>query len=600
MEIIYVYIFAAIGILIAIGIGLEISKDINEFIIYMLFWMLYIITIMTFISIVLVANYYFAMRNKTGPPGKQGPTGERGDKGEAGLCEANCRDSICENKINQMILDELKKKNNVTSSTELKNVYIKSKIRLMCSSDDFKNVMSYNGPKNLINYLSGIWKVWFDLLYEAGGKKYFDTIGAEADFDWLGNNPFDELKKYDVFYWGMGKQYRPDIVEKCYNSKDGVNPDDNSYILRISTTNYYDYLGSDEGSNAYNNVSFWRAKQFTYKENVFYPVGDVAIGPIRNKENIASYKFVGEYNIPGLTKCPERQTIIVSGDVKGPDNYELIWSSRDNVNNNVFWVWRPIPPDNFIALGDIVTFSAAKPRTGVNAPIRCVPKDITIKMTPNGKTLWSSVGSRIQSNVLLLGYVPNTGEATLSQPDNSYNLFRAVIGGNPIIAKSDINANFYSLNPDKYDINFIIGGKGNPGIDPNAVKVGKGFLKSNKKDVKYSVMGYLNLKNNAILTHNLSRQTVSADLIPNAISNAYLIKISGKCLNYDYESLTSNECDELIDTQIFSIILTGNKKNECKIQHYNSKKYLIYKDDLFTLIDEFNTQNREYTLFTMS
>jgi hypothetical protein len=398
----------------------------------------------------------------------------------------------------------------------------------------------------------------------------------------------------------MGKQYRPDISEKCYDSSDGVNPNDNNYILRISTTNYYDYLGTDEGSKAYNKVSFWRAKQFTYKENVFYPVGDLALGPDRLNESYGGAKLVGQYSIPSIIQCPDRQTIIVSGDIKGPDDYELIWSSQDNVNTNVFWVWRPIPPRNFIALGDIVTFSSSKPATGNNAPIRCVPKDMAIRMQPNGKTLWSSTGSSIQTTALLLGYVPNTGEATKALPENAYNLFRAVIGGNAIIPSSDTHGNFYSLDPDKYDINFIIGGTGDPGIDPKADKVGKGYLPTPKKDVKYSVMGYLNLKNNATLTHNISRQTVAAELIPNAISNAYLIKIDDTCLNFDNISLSKKQCDELISTQIFSIILTGNKKNECKIQHYNTRKYLIYKDNLFTLIDEFDTKNRDLTLFTMS
>ena len=93
----------------------------------------------------------------------------------------------------------------------MNNVYIKSKIRQMCASDEFKQLAPYNGHLNLINYLKTIWKVWFELLYEEGGLKYFETIGAETEFEWLKENPFDELKKYDVFYWGMGKQYRPQI-----------------------------------------------------------------------------------------------------------------------------------------------------------------------------------------------------------------------------------------------------------------------------------------------------------------------------------------------------------------------------------------------------
>ena len=158
----------------------------------------------------------------------------------------------------------------------------------MCASDEFKQLAPYNGPLNLINYLKSIWEIWFDLLYDAGGIKYFQNIGAESEFDWLKENPFDELKKYDVFYWGMGKQYRPQIIDKCYNSIDGVNPSDtsSSYIIRTSKTNYYDKIGDNSATESEQQLSFWRAKEFTYKTNVFYPVGDIVIGPNRKNDSI--------------------------------------------------------------------------------------------------------------------------------------------------------------------------------------------------------------------------------------------------------------------------------------------------------------------------
>ena len=57
-----------------------------------------------------------------------------------------------------------------------------------------------------------------------------------------------------------------------------------------------------------------------------------------------------------------------------------------------------------------------------------------------------------------------------------------------------------------------------------------------------------------------------------------LIKNDNKCLNFVNNRIKENECDELIETQIFSIIFTGNKKNECRIQNYNSKKYIKYQN----------------------
>ena len=619
MLTIYTVFMLAIAAVIGIGLGLELSSGIEEFVIYLLFWMLYIITIVTFINIFLVVNYYLNMKNKTGPVGIQGPSGDRGDKGEVGLCDPACRDTICETQINDLILDELKKK--IThGEVKINNTYIKSKVRIMCASDEFKQLAPVNGPQNLINYIKNIWLIWLDLLYNSGGIKYFETVGAESEFEWLASNPFDELKKYDVFYWGMGKQYRPEIREKCYSTRDGTNPDEgNNSVLRTSTTNYYELLGTDSESGAFQNVSFWRAKQFTYQGNVFYPVGDVAIGPVRDNESFASNKVVGQFQISELTACPERQTIIISGDVKGPIDYILIWTNynhNNNNNNNVFWIWRPIPPPEFIALGDVVTFDSGKPDTGDSAPIRCVPTYITNNLPQNGNILWSSLGSPNPTNLLLLGYVPNIGSTVYASPNNAYNLFRAVVGINNNIPASDVNGNFYSLDTSKFESSYIIGGNigepssnlysddsidSNPDQSSNKNHVGKGYLPSYRKDSQYSILAYINLKNNPILTHNISKTKFEGTLIPNAISNAYSIKKDNQCLNYDGQNgVTYSSCDEAIDNQIFSIINTGNKKRECRIQHYNSRKYIKYKNGMVILIDENDKNEMEYTLFMMS
>ena len=618
MDSTYILFITILGIVIAVGVGLELSNGIDEFVIYILFWMLYIITIITFINIFLVSYYYLTMKDKTGPIGAKGRTGERGDKGEAGLCDAACRDGVCENKLNKLIFDELKTKQN-GGAVYVNNVYIKSKIRQMCASDEFKQLARINGPYNLINYIHSIWKTWFELLYAAGGKKYFENIGAESDFEWVSSNPFDELKKYDIFYWGMGKQYRPQIVDKCYRSYDGVNPSTNSenYILRISATNYYETLGNDDGTSAYNNVSFWRAKQFTYKETVFYPVGDVAIGPSREDDNTPSTRMVGNYQIPTLEGGPQRKTIIVSGDVKGPVDYELIWSNNNYSDNpdSTFWVWRPIPPPEFRALGDVVTFTSDKPNVGDAAPIRCVPKLVTIKMKPNGNILWSSNGSRNPINLLLLGYVPNNGDIVPANPNYAYNLFRGIIGTQVNIPDTDVNANFYNLDPTKYDYQFSIGGNSgnsynnnndsngdtNPDTSSNANFVGKGYIPTETKDKKYSVMAYINLKATAILTHNISKYKLTCTLIPNAISNAYLIKKpNNKCINYGANGVSESECDDAISTQVFSIIFTGNKRNECRIQHYKTKKIIKYINNMILLIDEADKNQQDYTIFMMN
>jgi hypothetical protein len=602
MQPLYIFIFGAIGVIIAIGVGLELSKGLEDFVVYLLFWLLYIVTIATFINIIMVVNYYLTMKDKTGVPGVQGELGDAGDSGDTGLCDPTCRDSICEEQILEMINGELTKRVKDTSTFRFNNIYIKSKIRQMCSSDEFKQLSPYNGPYNLINYIKDIWKIWFDSLYEAGGSKYFETISAENEFDWLSENPYFEIKKYDLFYWGMGKQYRPQVNNKCYDSLDGNTPDLNSSgsILRVSKTTLYDSLGNDSGSGATNNVSFWRPRQFTYKGAVYYPIGDLAIGPNRANENIKTVKHVGQIRFPLASRGPFRETILISGDVKGPIDYNLVWT------NNKFWIWRPIAPKNYLSLGDVVTFNANPPLTGEQAPTRCVFNDLTIRVPPNGNVLWSSYGAPTSINTLILGFTPNNGSYVGSSKSNCYNMFRAVVGLNVnSIPESDINGSFYQLDETKYDTNFTIGvDYGSPPLNKDSNKVGKGYINFPQKDSKYSILPYLNLKNNAVLNHKMTNTNINATLILNAISNAYLLNIGDetnkKCLNFDGKTVTIASCDEEISSQTFSIIFTGNKKNECKLQHYESKKIIKFKNGLYTLVNNDEQTDIEYQMFIMT
>lgn len=608
METLYIILLGAIGIIIAIGVGLDLSSGIDEFVIYLLFWLLYIVTIATFINIVLVINYYLTMKDKTGPLGVKGSTGDQGEQGDAGKCDPTCRDSICEKAILDIITDKLKNSlddngNKVVIDPKIRfnNIYIKSKVRQMCASDEFKQLAPYNGPQNLINYLKDIWSIWFDKLYQAGGHRYFDNVAAETEFDWLTTNPFQEIKQYDVFYWGMGKQYRPQIIDKCYDSLNGDSPDiTTGSIVRASPTTLYDYLGNGNINGVVNYVSFWRARQYTYKGAVYYPVGDLAIGPILTNENISMERKVGAVTLNTPSNGPNRETIIVSGDVVGPISYDLVWT------DDTIWLWRPIAPNNYISLGDVVTFNSIQPLTGEGAPIRCVSYDLTIRIKPNGNILWSSYGSKTPTDALILGFKPNDGSFVSSGVNsldiNCYNMFRTVVGLNStIIPDSDINGGFYYLDPQKYDSDYMIGvDYGSPSSNPPSSKVGKGYLKIPKKDSKYSVLSYLNLKNNPVLIHQMSQSPLNGKLVQNIISNAYLITIGeDKCLNYDGNSVKIGVCDEYIESQIFNILFTGNKKNECKIQHYNTKHILKYKNSLFTLVDKDDQNDNHYKLFTM-
>lgn len=608
MEIIYIFLLAAIVFIIVIGLGLEISKTIEDITIYVLFWFLYIITIITFINILMVFFYYYSMRNKTGQAGPRGKQGDRGNGGEVGKCDIDCRDKICENALMDLLTEELKARNQGVA-VKLNNVYIKSKIRQMCSSDEFRQLAPYNGPMNLINYLKTIFKMWIDMLYNAGGILYFETIGAEDDFEWQKNNPFDEMKKYDVFYWGMGKQYRPQIIDKCYPSDDGVTPRAgfSGSILNVAKTNYFTSINNSDSVNAFQNVSFWRAKQFTRKGAVYYPVGDIAIGPKRNGESSSGSRYVGLFELNNQIPGPTRETILVSGDIKGPINYELLWANEGFINNQYenntpIYMWRPIAPNGYMALGDIVTTTESLPPTGDGAPIRCVPMEKVIKQTAIPGVMWSSQGSDVPVNLNVLGYVPNsTGASVKASETNSYNIFRGITGMQSRIPDSDVNGTFYYLDTNKYALATFTNKQAYPDLDEKTNNVGKGYISIEQKDSKYSVLAYLQLKNNPSLVHKKTNITLMGQLIPNAVSNVYTIKLGNKCVQYANGTVALNECDDFKDEQHFSIIFTGNSKNECKIKHVSSGKMLSYTSGEFTLVTNSTTSEiYPYTLFVMN
>lgn len=161
------------------------------------------------------------MKNKKGPQGAQGERGDKGEPGPVGKCSADCKNNAGYMAIIQHIVDVIntEEKHNGNPATftitDLKNVYVKSKVKSICSSVEFQQMTAYKGAQSLVNYLKTVWGNIIKLIYTSGGINYLKSIGAEHDWDWTANNPWDEFKKYDVYYWGLGNTYRPQLLDKC-------------------------------------------------------------------------------------------------------------------------------------------------------------------------------------------------------------------------------------------------------------------------------------------------------------------------------------------------------------------------------------------------
>lgn len=302
------------------------SSNMNNWVEILLFWIMYITTILSILVIGVSIIFFNILRKKKGRPGKRGDKGDPGDKGETGSCEPGCRNDICyKTVIDAIILEVNKLDGNPTPPIELKNVYIKEKVKQICGSDEFQKFVPIRGAPALIEYLKSKWIEWIRLIYESAGRRYFESIGAENEFEWQKNNPFNEIKKYDMFYWGLSEYYRPKVANRC-----------------VKNTDVEDTLSPNPGSDGYPNIKKdnkskgdgWKypgeskknqSRSTNSKYSVFNYTNLVSIGKVKNKNtqnNIMQIKAVSRekanlYTIRKLNSDTDKYDYCLAVDGNG-------------------------------------------------------------------------------------------------------------------------------------------------------------------------------------------------------------------------------------------------------------------------------------------
>lgn len=593
--IVYWIFFICIWILVSVVLGLNLSKNIETPIIYFLFWLLYIITILSIINIVMSIYYYFNLKDKRGPSGFEGPKGDQGEVGEVGKCDPNCRESLCTDGITNKIQDYLAALE-PDKPIKLNNVFIKQKIKSLCLSPQFQELAPYRGVDALIKYLTEVWKIWIDILYKAGGRIYFETIGAEMEWEWIDTNPYEEIKKYDVFYWGLDKEYWPDVINQCYaKDKNGKLLPAPSNLIKTTTTNNMTKIGDLTGGSYSGTI--WRPKNITYEGVNYYPLGDVLVGPNNTNGTLKQKIRYSDYQLNKMIETPVTNTILVGGTyVAPPVDYKLLW------NNNKIWIWRPIGPTTdegtYISLGDIATTSSSIPPINQSAPVRCILKTALDIVKSSQKQIWSTRGTR-NPPAVIFGFCPYNGKTAPSSPadTNAYNLFRLALNNPSSIPVSDGEASFYFIKYEYYDMNDQPGKvKGRPQIHKDKQYEGKGWLKGERKDSKYSILAYLNLKPN--MNAKSFDNSTRIEMINNTTfgnSNSYVIKYKDRCLEVNQNAVISKLCNFAKIDQCFRVEMTGKNKGEFQLHHINSGSFLQCKSSRFQLV---TTGNKE-TIFYM-
>jgi len=443
--------------------------------------LLFLVMVATFINIIISVYSYRKTINMVGKKGDRGIRGKRGEKGSKGTCNEKCGQKVCyvdvvdhandifKREVTKMLADDNPTILNTKKSPDefkINNGFFLDKINSICKSDQYQSIMLGKHPnkpseKKLIEYLKGIIEEWVTFLVnpentggllEDGGNNILEEINKGIRFlletqyteDVLNfegetntENPFFELKKYDVWNWGDGLKITP--LELNIDVKDLDKPEpDQARIQIVKSNNYkweydtstkkdlwddtncdYNQMGEDRTNpqnltkciflnkqnylkdyvntwktDVYNKdqeLSLYNADSYLDVETKqqFYPVGSIWRGTEKREKpfyssrsppskNSCGYGHGAEGNRSANNDGPEKETILVSGDVVPPKSMKLLWDSKEGCEDcqkNRVRVYRPEAPDGYVCLGDYAK--------GANNPlddedlekIRCVPKD---------------------------------------------------------------------------------------------------------------------------------------------------------------------------------------------------------------------------------
>ena len=579
MILIFGILLAIIAVMVYIYGGLRLGESIIDPTVYIIFWVAYIIFGIVIVNIIMLGQFWGVLSLKTGPPGPRGPIGDTGVAGLEGECTMDHNMVFTSKRIKEAIA-QLVKDADIEGASEaevynpeklkLANNYLDHRIQMMITSKQYELLL--NAPteitmggktrtfgkslEDLTGYLVGIWSEWISaILATAPADKvleFLSTVDAQPDIDPVIDAYFrDEVEKYDVWYWGTTRIFRPLKAEVCrrggiHDPKTGefvpntALPIGNRPRLQIREVEYSDLDTSalietwdDKGlPDAINNPRDWKAqnrgvygkfanpramipKVIRDGPQVFYPIGQVFV---EGKDKLKSGK--------------KRKTLLVSGDVIIPDVYTKTWSDRKDQNILRKGGWGFVDGDRkgqfyrlgssqpgYVCIGDYfmsnhATQAEIEKKFGVNkAPIRgetalsnytgivCVPVDCVEEVPAATEPTWAyqffNKFYRFGKNMVDL--------FTGKNPEDTYNIVRGGNSGNKGKRNPALKGTkHYRLKASSLKPSYELDNAKSP--DEQYSDLGIGWfgqpLKPNER--KYSIFAYLGLMPEGVITHRTS------------------------------------------------------------------------------------------------
>ena len=638
--------------MIYIFVGLNLSGNIENTILLVLFWIVYSMVCFTLFQVFSLGYLWSIVRKKTGPPGIRGLKGDRGVRGLSGNCGDNPEHVICIKELtellNKLYIDNDPKNESIIENNKLKNNYLRRMVKRICSSSQYNNLLNYlqtigRNNQHLIKYIKKIFTIWFNLIYQ-NDKNWFLKFDSDENYNWGDTNPFIEIKKYDLYHWGLVYSFRPLKVDICQSSEQYSNkelPDNEPKLKILKTNNYHEIYFNNSNKNS-TDLMVFRPKTHKYEQEDYYPVGDIIVhgNDIENqatkKNNITktgSLEVHTDYDKDTdreLLNGPDKESILITGDVKDPVRYERMWQDQEREKKFVaamktagyafeygFYrgpkgekmrrvadyqgsgnIWKPVAPEGYVCLGDIFTKwgDPNKPTESAyinNNPelnIKCVPSECVEEISKQEKKKelkWKSKPGKnnklnYNGEIYLIG--DGLDEANFK---NSYNLFRSdnyyFRKTSDKIRKGD---KFYRIKDDCLFKNRIKTKK----VDSDFENLGIGWFGTPFNDkTEYSVFSFLGLVPEGILFNKLNEQSVYIVHYGGADVNKYYVYVPDiKTGEIDKkigvkDDIISDETiisDQKKENAKYIFIIEKDKDNIYLRNQYNNKYLQIVKEEV--------------------
>jgi len=613
-----------------IYIGITLVRDINHPVLYGLFWVIYAITILTIGNTILNYFFYNNIGKKKGPLGDRGNPGPDGLEGPEGECEPNC-------KI-QSILDVIMKKLNVDYNKILEkergkkpdppksinNTYIKNTLKRIVLSKQFKQVAQLKNDKQIEDYVAEIFTRWLEILANADkseGKKHFqdylEIYGEQVEWESMikpKSNPFHEIEKYDIFYWGLNKEFRPIKIDACFNKTEKPEtppPPIKGIVANMYTRMYDDYKIPRTWQRFKNwlkrkryrgGISIFRTQPITIDGDKYFPLGDVAyprIGISGGERQVV--KMAGDKPVVyktrggGRNDGPMYNNVLLAVDdkyVKQPPASAWSWKWNDigtGARKDVtFWNAEDFQENGiqYRCMG-----SLGMPNFGPNptiqlgrdnVPLVCVDEKALEEIPNRHRGLWADRRSGAKR-----------GDGSVYQNlDGVYNLSYFGNGHSPIWSRK-----MYKIKDDFLNPKHINSDIPKTSLEEKDLGYGKGYQNYKySKDRKNGLFDLLDLVVKSDLINQYIGTKVYLEHSGLNNPNSYFIKQYNPkdkpeaCIKHN-EDVTlvesdsfgipvkfTNECNSAQPLQLWEIDFVGQSKELCFIKSKETDKYLYCQE----------------------